>query len=752
MFNLLLRRHLAAFYGLAIAMALLVVTNSSTAAETSNGLFPLPNGYSVYNSQLDSYFKILNLNINLDVSGTDEEVFKKISPFDSPLAETPWLLTTRAELFAEYVRSKNARDQIRLLYDNLDAFYEEFAKHLSNDPEKKALADITYSLREAMIKAGNKNELGYERNLPIRFFIGTDKVFQVEGVSPDRLAINTGSEIIFNIRKLNEKPHWSFSELVQILSHEVLHIVKTVDLPLKDKWSAELANFVAENTTNLDLPNHEKVAIIDLSKNRIPERKIRVNWSETLQEYFLRELKRTILILKTTASGTSFWDSMYDGFQSFEGAIGKKLDKFQYDHQHIYYKVLFPIIKMNSAKLNSKGQVVIDYSQTGKTYMYSMESKVYMDPKTMGTVEFRWYNFPDDLKATSYRVEHNADSSVYELKRSYDTKLSEHDFEISRVVEIKNGKKFVSIRLKISEEELKTIPLSKTKSETFLVARIPGRTNPLSLPLIEFRYIGQAEALLHFEVPDVQLELSYLQFPARESKQNGFDKTIKILPTSKQELAGNIPSGRAPPLPTVKSVSVVASQDGKARLQNREAPKITIEIQETKPIKGFLIDIEHLVTAYGVDWKGPKRSLPNAYGFMEGQGPAQGDRDEIAKVSFGRNYFIQGKDAMKKGSAFVIELPTDPINEIVYGEEYTRTISWAYKVKLREQATKLADTGFRKMTDVWIYYQDGSVQKIDRAQLPDYFRNGHLLEKNKTEPSSKPTSVLSCQKVHLKRI
>ena len=752
MIKLLLRRHLLALFNWVMAMALLVVTNSSTAAETSNSLFPLNNSFSVYSSQLDYHFKQLNLNINLDISGTDEEVFKKISPFNSPLSETPWLQATRAELFAQYKQSKNARDQILLLYDNLDAFYEEFANHLSTDPEKRALADITFSLREAMINSGAKNELGHERNLPIHFFIGTDKNFQVQGISPDRLAINTGSEIIFNVRKLNEKSNWTFSELVQILSHEVLHIVKSVDLPLKDKWSTELASFVADNTTILDLPNHEKVSVIDLSKNKIAGRTVRVNWSETLQEYFLRDLKRTILIIKTTATGTDFWESMYEGFQSFEGAIGKKLDKIQYDQQHIYYKVLFPIIKMKSAKLNSKGQVAIDYSQTGKTYIYSMQSKVYMDPKTMGTVEYRWYNFPDDLKATSYRVEHNPDSSAYELKRSYDSKLSEHDFEISRVVEIKNGKKFVSIRLKLSEEELKSFPLSKTKTEIFLLARPPGSAAAFSLPLIEFRYLTNTEALLHFEVPDVQLELSSLQFPAREKDQKGYDKTIKILPTSKQEISGNISVSSKPKLPSVKSVTVLASIETNVRLENRKAPKITIELQDKKPIKGFLIDVEHLVTAYGVDWKGPKQTLPNAFGYMDGQGPAQSERDEIAKVTFGRNYFVQAKDSFQQGNTFSLELPTDPINELAYGEEYTKTITWAYKVKLREQATKLADTGYRKMTDIWIYYQDGSVQKIDRALLPAYFRNGYLLEKDQPKSVPKAVPIISCQKIHLRNI
>ena len=76
-------------------------------------------------------------------------------------------------------------------------------------------------------------------------FMAADR-FQVDGIEQDRIAVNTGQKIIFNMKILNQKS-FSYAELTQIFLHELFHFYPNVDISIKDQWANNIANKIKQN-------------------------------------------------------------------------------------------------------------------------------------------------------------------------------------------------------------------------------------------------------------------------------------------------------------------------------------------------------------------------------------------------------------------------------------------------------------------------------------------------------------------------
>lgn len=551
----------------------------------------------------------------------------------------------------------------------------------------------------------------------VHFKLGKNQ-FLVDGVPTTRLAINTGDTIIFNGEALGSRSY-SVAEITQIWLHEIFHLDQKIPIQIHDQWIAKVTQWISERTQVLDLNNNSKITLFSMPTTE--EKEVRPGDSplsknqyhnSTFEEQFKDKLKSQFLVLQESPKETKLLDNIYDGLRTYSNILNNQFPDWEYLNL-----ISWPQIKFIEMKKKYSGNIVFKITQNNQFLLkdYQNNSFAAVERFTTGTYS-QFPTTPNDI----FSLEYNPITSSTIIQRTYSKPLPESDFEINRIKDTKENR-YLSIRLNIPDPT-KTL---KTSISTHLLLKNPDTSTVTSIPLTKYRIIGPNEVILHFQVPQLNFEISQIILPIINTE--GLYSELAIRPSKPQYLFGtNIMQ---------KSDFELASFEIKEKELEKDKVAAELKLKSKKSISHVTLELEQFVRAVHHDWNNTSGSY-NPLSFSPETSHAK--QTTLGELGVGRKYFFAKEKLNIKNelnhTRIRIFIPEDLVEKIEKGPrfDYARKISWAYNVHLKgnRKAKTIYDTRYRKITNAWIHFDDGSQEKIDTTKLPPNFSFVSKEEKN----------------------
>lgn len=508
-------------------------------------------------------------------------------------------------------------------------------------------------------------------NYNVHFSVDSTGKFQVDGIEPNRLGVNTGRDVYFNLSGIMQKEQFNVSDAVQLWLHEILHSQPNISLEVRDEWAAKVSRWVRERTTEIELSSDRKVISIVLPSR--PPRGENVGWS--LADHYERTLKKRLLIFEQNQKESKVRNEIYSGFATFsnslkQGAPNQKGNDY------------WPDISVNSIRKTPRGTLQIDYSQ--KLYRYDqINNQVSQGSGYEGIGYQGIMNVPSD----QFRIEWNMDTSTVEISRSYKGDLAENDFEIYRIKDV-GTKRMLSLRIKT--QDMSALLQAKT---LHLQAKNGSDLRPLSFEVRKLRVLNKNEALAHVEVPQQQMEISRILVPVI-GYENEYSE-IDIRSTQPLVLQGSMEKKEI--LARVEAVSI---QD---RIEEKDQVLLKVTLKNTKQVKGITFDLEHRMLGY-------------QYEYVNGQ-----LKSELkAESGLGRKYYTRKSEIRKIPNGQIqISIPEVDLTRTAEGPTIKNRISRFFTITHRDKMPYLKDSLNRKLVGLWIHYEDGTIEKVPVELLPE---------------------------------
>lgn len=564
------------------------------------------------------------------------------------------------------------------------------------------------------------NEIAYAKRSLDHSIMGPYKIhfefgegrFQVNGINATRLAINTGDSIIFNGNALSKKS-FSISELTQIWLHELFHAdADTITpLPQKDAWAARVAAWVEQRTQTTELGTGNRMTVLDLPPvevekivpwlSKFPKGYGRISFEEQVQE----ELRHRFLVVHENANETAIVEGIYKAIRTYRDFVGSDFP----DWNDLNRQASWPQLKMLNFRKRSDGTIQIEFEQN------SLPIQKYQDDTWQKDTP--QYSFPRDTSSepsmpkNRYLVVYNQKDKTTEVRRTFSTPLQDGDFEVNRVQDFKN-RRYVSVRVKMAG----AIKLLKSGTSVHLIAKdIDSKVN-ISAVLIQKRIINDDEVLLHFELPQRNLEVVQILIPTQE--KTGLYSELNLRPSKVQYLHGAGPQESANL--HIQSIEV-------AKLLKKGQPLIAVlNLQSKKTVVGVTMELQHTLQAVRTRWTG---SSPQVM------------QDELGYVGMGKKYFFDKKNINAKvvdgQTRLSLQIPEKPITQFQPGPIVQRFRSWAYKLDRQLTAQTIFDTRNRSISNVWIHFEDGTNDKVLASKLGVPFSFGSEQEEREFEIEAK---------------
>jgi hypothetical protein len=651
-----------------IAMVITVTANIVTATAVA----------STANNNIDYYIN------DMDFALSDPD---RLASYDM-LSSGPGSAEALAAFTKAYPRISMLRLVRKRLVSILNA-YKNSSENTNNDLTIKAMALIQKTFPEP--SQGDP----YPTPFTVQFYHGLNDRFQVVGVDPDRLAINTGREIIFNIDRIMKKDQWGLADSVQLWLHEILHLDTDTALDVKDKWGAQVTQFVAEHSQEFSIQD-KKIYVLQFDAEASVQDKLYLQDEfiglNERQKQLIQDVKENFLIFKQDSRRTDFWDQVYEGFKTFHNML--RLPEKTLDGMPIGAILYWPKIKVNSAKMTAPGKIQIGYTQ--KPIIYQKNAYSYYEPLvSQAAVEPRLYS-------GTYRIELDPSAGDLAIQRDYMSELPDGDFELNRV-EIKSDKKYISLRLKLKDvaNQIKANPT------VHLIGKDLQNSQLLSLENLKYRVINADEILLHFQIPNRNIELSQIRMPYSDDDHRYFERTIR--PSQPVTLPGAV------------AVSANQFKVNSLRIEEKKmkTDKVlaTLNISSNKKVIGITLDLQHELSAYSV-------KLVNFN---------QNRTDNMSYLGEGRKYFISSKNLKWSGQTVQFAIPEVLITQVQDGPVMKQQISSFYTDVYQNQYQTIHDTRHRSIMGLWLHFADGSIEKSSDPALIKNFTLESKEEKKKDE-------------------
>lgn len=503
--------------------------------------------------------------------------------------------------------------------------------------------------------------------------------FQVDGVTPDRLAINTGYEIYFNLAALIKKNDLTLDQAVQLWLHEILHQDKDTPLDIKDAWTARVAQFVKDHSSRFELgPGRWIHTFWRKGWATMPEYFGQGNMSTSLENIFAEVLDQELIAIEENASAARRYSELYQSIRTFGHSIhGDGRNTWQTSG------VLVPVpqIAIQSLRVDANANLVMDYQQRLVTYQSDYR----------GVLSKYRFSHPinADIPEASFRINLNSQTGDLDIRRVYGVAQNEMFFEIDRVQDV-GVRRFVSLRVKSPGVASRFAPLSPA----FLVARDLDGKKPLSFLLKQRKLVSRDEVQFHLEIPQSRIELSQILIPAGEDSERY--EELQIRPARPQTLLGK---------ETTPAVTrVVRSMTVKEAQRKGDPVRLDIAVSQTEKIVGVTLDIEHLVSANSVS----VNNLPM---------PPERIQD-VVSLRQGRKYFVPAHQIQIGKEHLSLELPQFNFSQFRGGVVYQQG-QWGGDY--RPQFRTMYDTRRRKVIAAWIHLADGNVVRVSGQNLPEEF-------------------------------
>lgn len=612
-----------------------------------------------------SYGSQTGISLSAYYFSSQQQIEGYLVPRDIP---DPRFIKFRRYLLGHFEQAMPRIQMMLLVRDHLPALIESYVVN-----NRSELSDRFY--RFIMDSAGAQR--GAFNDNQVHFEFDSKGRFQVDGIEPNRLGVNTGHGIYFNVDGLNKKETLTVGEAVQLWMHEILHDDAQIRLEERDAWTASFARWIQERTQEFELQKGRKVIAVS-----VPPVAGRVVSKKDLDP------RKSLLVLEMTTKGSEVLRNFYDGFATF----GNFLNSFTPSEIRSSTALLMPFIQVSSVRKTSRNSLVVEYAQDSVYYDKSTKSGFFR-----GGYEGIGWNGNDTPDTDQFRLEWFPETDTTEVSRRYSSKLSSDDFEIYRIQD--NGeKRFVSIRVKTQN----VLPLMKSKS-LHLLARNNGDGKSLSFEVLQRRILNQQEVLLHVQVPQVSMELAQILLMPKSSSE-GYSE-VSIRPSQPVRLQGTELSHL--PIRNIESVTMKERKFEKDRLL------IQVQLKTGTKIKGVSFDLEHFMQGYRYTWVGHQM-------------------EEELKVDFGmgrKHYVRRTKMKISPKGLLQIEVPFSQMNRFREGPTTQVSLGLGHYVTQSNTVSDVRDNMTRKLAALWIHYEDGRIEKAPTKMLPDEWLSFESTEK-----------------------
>ncbi|MNK94836.1 hypothetical protein D3C87_1150520 [compost metagenome] len=520
---------------------------------------------------------------------------------------------------------------------------------------------------ENAIAGGDRSEFS---NYKVFFEFDSEGRFQTHDIEPNRLAVNTGSEVYFNLRDIAQKDSFTLADAVQLWLHEILHSDKSMPLETRDAWGAKVSQWVREQTTEFQVKPGLKIVALSTpegdfgkmeSLGRFPDRDLLAS----LQDRFLmfEESKQGTKVLRDVYTGFSTLNNSLDPLKDFSGRV-----------------IQLPIVTVDKIRKTAQNTLLIEYRQNTVTYQQDYRGIYTKDTTGIG------YSGVMNTPGDRYRIEWNIEKSSIDTSRAYSGNLADGDFEIYRVKDV-GTKRFITLRVKT--QNLKSI---QEADSLHLIAKGSQESQLLSFEIKHLRALNQDELLMQVLVPQKSMEISQILLHVTIS-ENAYSE-ISLRPSKPLVIKGHAEVG-IPPI-KVQNISV------KEKATDQDKVQIRLAMSDAKNITGVTLDLEHEMRTqtYQTGFSGVSRS------------------DTFNFVGLGRKYYLSKSELRVSTDSVSIEVPEIDLTKYQTGPVVTQKISRFYTTTRQDELPYLLDNQRRRIMSVWVHYKDGQVEKVNLNLLP----------------------------------
>lgn len=523
--------------------------------------------------------------------------------------------------------------------------------------------------------------------LPV-YYSFTQDPFQVHGITPERKAVNTNNSIVFNVAALNATPNMTLAAITLLWLHEILHFDQQTPLQERDKWAAQVAQFVKDHSTEKIISEQRSLHVLHLPKSPYAEPQDKHifavrDWNGDYvrasgEEYFVANLKKQLLILEKTTDSTQFYKPAYE-------SLKQMLDRYDFSEQRVAAPnsaTKWPSLDFQTARWNSQGTLQISYSAKENPYFTNTSYNLERFETRRSIVASYWKK--------NYRLDIIPQSDQVELQRSYSETLKEGSFETYRIVD-KNQRRFISLRATL-DRAYKHAGAAETIQ---VIAKDTKSQQLLSLPVQKIKALSKNEVQLHFEVPLRNLELHQVLIP--QVAAEGRYSELVIRPVRPETILGSV-------VDTGSSLKVSSFVVNEKDL-DKDKVKAHLTLQANKKITGISFELWHSLVNRNYD-----HTMP-----------ADPYNSEEVYVSESRKYYVTSKDLQVSGQNISFDVPEKYIQQTTTGPEIRERLSRFLVTSTRPKRLTTVDVGGRHFLRAWVHFQDGSIEQIKSFDLPQSF-------------------------------
>lgn len=617
---------------------------------------PLPDITSYY-SQTGMSLQALSFN---SLEALQEALFPFFRTQD--LETDPIFKRYREYLHRSFKKGFTRAQMILIVRDQLPGIIQSYARTTGDYQSSQFYEFIAGNLAK-----GDRSEFS---DYKIFFEFDSNGRFQTHDIEPNRLAINTGHEIYFNLKDIAQKESFTVADAVQLWLHEILHSGPSVPLEVRDAWGAKVAQFVRERTIEIQMAPDRKIIAVTTPDGDYGKMEY---LGRSPDDDFYKSLRDRFLIFEETTLGAKILRDVYAGFSTFGNSLSGN-----------YYKnsntVQLPLVTVEKVRKAGKSTIQIEYRQ--ETMFYRGNYRGGYEKEKAGIGYSGVMNRPGD----KFRVEWNVENSSVETSRTYSSPLNDGDFEIYRVKDV-GTRRFASLRVKMRDVK----PLLNADS-LHLLAKDKRNTQLLSFELKQVRVLSKDEVLIHVLLPQKTMEISQILMPETNS-ENAYSE-VSLRPSKPLLLQGKDEVASSPL--KFKSMSVTRKATDKDKVQMR------FELTDTSGVKGLTLDLEHEMRAQS---------------FKAGFSNIQKEEVE-SHIGLGRKYYLSGAELKISGGAVTVAMPEVDLTKYQMGPVLTQKISRFYTRKWQDKLPYLQDNYSRRVTAVWVHFTDGRVEKVPLSKLP----------------------------------
>lgn len=570
--------------------------------------------------------------------------------------------------------------QILIMRDQLDSILLNYS---FDSPEDLPIIEkIRQILSTHFPKNKKSGDIGY---LNI-FFEYSPKGFQVEGIAPDRLAINTGVDIRFHAFGLLKKDKLSLADITQLWLHELSHFDKSISLADRDKWVAKVTQWVQQRSSEFvtsDGKNLFALVMPALTSNPavITHSADRYAFQQLYpQDLYANNIKKSFILLQQDSEKTRFYMEAYDGFLNFDNVIQKGVPDWNQRYSYEPVTVNWPTVQVAAIKMLANQKLQIDYVQKSTLYTRNEnDARSFMKITGLSSTT-TLPTFPD----TAYRIEIDTKSDEREVKRRYALLAKEGDFEMYQVRD-KGSSRYVTLQLKLKDVKKRL----SAATAIHMIAKDLTTSELLSFEVKKIHYLNNEEAYLHIKIPNRNLELSQLLFPFVD--RYGKYSELKLLPSRPFSIFG----------PGSASKRNIKTQNIQIQEKQFDEDRVRAEVPLTgnKKVTAVTLDIEHTLMS------------------LAATSPQYGGSKDLIPVGEGRKYYIKGADLESKDGILKILIPETSINQVKAGPSFQHNLGFSSYTQETELVT-MRDTSVRHLRGMWMHFADGSVEKVADNKLP----------------------------------